>query len=83
MKDLLHELIETVLQSVAYKLGDLINDYPKELQPMVLAVIRIIIDSLEKLLDDDERTIYDHVMQKSELTILPTALDPREPDGEE
>ena len=75
-----HEFIEMILQSVAYKLSDMINEYPREIYPAVLAVIHMTCDSLEKLMDEDEKLLFEHFMDRSEIAILPTSFDPRETD---
>lgn len=81
--DIVKAVVETLMQDVSYKLGDVINQYPSALQPYVVAVLRSIHDALLATFSEDDRKVYDHLISKTVLMTLPKSMDPREEGGEE
>ena len=81
--DIVKAVVETLMQDVSYKLGDVINQYPSALQPYVVAVLRAIHDALLATFSEDDRKVYDHLISKTVLMTLPKSMDPRKEGGEE
>jgi len=84
MKELAKNFAERIMQDVSYEIGDVINGYPAELQPYVMAVIKMVLESYVNSFSKADRLLYDNLISRIVMTIAPASMDPRkkeESDG--
>ena len=81
--DLAAVVAEALMQTVSYKLGDVVNQYPASLQPFVMVVFRSLHDAIVGGFSDDERKLYESLIRRTVMMTLPKSMDPREKEDED
>lgn len=85
MKDPIQQAIETICQQisqdVSYKLGDMIESYPREFRPLVIATVSACIRSQLTTMPSDDRKIYENALAGMEVVSIPRSMDPRKKRG--
>lgn len=84
MKELAKNFAERIMQDVSYEIGDVINQYPAQLQPYVMAVVKMVHESYVGSFSESDRQLYDSLLSRIVMTIAPASMDPRkkeESDG--
>lgn len=85
MKDPIQQVIEQmcqqISQDVSYKLGDMIESYPREFRPVVIATVSACINSQLTTMPPEDRKIYDGLLASMEVVSIPRSMDPRKKGG--
>ena len=74
---------QKIMQDFAYKLGDIIDEYPADAFVFLVVVMRGISASLEAMFDETDRQLLPVLMERTNCVVLPTALDPRRMGNEQ
>lgn len=72
-----HRAAGEIMQDFAYKLGDIINEYPAGAFVFLVCVMRGISASLEAGFDETDRQLLPVLMERTNCVVMPTAFDPR------
>lgn len=81
--DLARAAAQALMQDVSFQLGDVINQYSAGLQPFVMAVLRSILEAVTASFSEEDRKLYDHLVGRTVMTLLPKSMDPRKEGGKE
>lgn len=85
MKDPIQKVVEEICQQlsqdVSYKLGDMIESYPREFRPVVIAAVSACIRSQLTTMPDSDRQIYENVLAGMQVVSIPRSMDPRKKRG--
>jgi hypothetical protein len=85
MKDPIQKAVEEICaqlaQDVSYKLCDMIESYPREFRPLVIATVSACIRSQLTTMPSDDRQIYENVLAGMEVVSIPRSMDPRKKRG--
>lgn len=85
MKDPIQRAVEEICtqlaQDVSYKLGDMIESYPREFRPVVIAAVSACIKSRLTTMPDSDRQIYENVLAGMQVVSIPRSMDPRKKRG--
>lgn len=68
---------QKIMQDFAYKLGDIIDEYPAAVFVFLVCVMRGVSASLEAGFDETDRQLLSVLMERTNCVVMPTALDPR------
>ena len=81
MKDPIQKAVEEICtqlaQDVSYKLGDMIESYPREFRPVVIATVSACIKSQLTTMPDSDRQIYENALAGMQVVSIPRSMDPR------
>lgn len=75
------EICAQLAQDVSYKLGDMIESYPREFRPVVIAAVSACIRSQLTTMPDSDRQIYENVLAGIVVMSIPRSMDPRKKGG--
>lgn len=75
------ESVGAVMQRASYEVGDMLNKLDSVDRSIYLAQMQCTINALRTAMDEKELWIMDFIVEHTQLTILPTAFDPRKKGG--
>lgn len=81
--DMARALAEALMQDVSYQLGDVIGRYPAALRPYVMTVLRSILEAVTASFSEEDRKLYDNLVERTVMIKLPASMDPRKEGGKE
>ena len=81
--DIARAAAQVLMQDVSYQLGDIINQYTSELRPLVMAVVKSILEVETASFSEEDRKLYDHLVGRTVMMTLPKSMDPRKEGGKE
>ena len=77
IEELAHQMVNDTQQEVTYKLQDLINSYSPVRKIIAIAAIKSNINAIMASIGEEPREIIEHIVEHTEVTVLPDFLDPR------
>ena len=75
--EMAQEVVTQLMQRASFEIGDLINEWPNELRVFWLASAQTIINSLLPTLDERDRKLFDSIIGRTTVVMVPSAFDPR------
>lgn len=77
------EYVSKKSQEASYAIGDLLDPLEPGDEIIYLAVMHLVVEAYKSRFGIRERRVFDHIVEHSALTILPTAFDPRKKENAE
>ena len=77
------EYVSKKSQEASYAIGDLLDPLDKADTIIFLAVMQLVVEAHKSRLGIRDRRVFDHIVEHSTLTILPTEFDPRKKENAE
>ena len=81
IQKVVEEICQQLSQDVSYKLGDMIESYPREFRPVVIATVSACIKSQLTTMPAKDREIYDKLLDSMQVVSIPRSMDPRKKRG--